>query len=154
MARRKAVMIKLFTIGFTEKSAEEFFGLLLSAGVKKILDTRLNNVSQLAGFAKGRDLKFFARKIANADYEHDKNLAPTKELLDKYRDKNISWQEYEVEYTGILNRRNILKKINFDELDGCCILCSEHEPDMCHRRLLAEYLKKANDDIKIIHLVR
>ena len=135
--RKKNTMIKLFTIGFTEKSAEVFFNLLTSAGVKKILDVRLNNVSQLAGFAKGRDLKFFAKKIADAGYEHNKNLAPTKELLKKYRDKNISWQGYETEYIDILNKRNILEELNLEELDGICLLCSEHKPDMCHRRLLA-----------------
>ena len=144
-------MIKLFTIGFTEKSAEEFFGLLTNAGVKKILDARLNNVSQLAGFAKGRDLKYFSKKIANAEYEHDKNLAPTKELFKKYRDNIISWQEYETEYRGILERRGISNKINMEKLDGTCLLCSEHKPDKCHRRLLAEYLQGANSEIEIIH---
>ena len=154
MGKKKKTMIKLFTIGFTEKSAEEFFNLLTSAGVKKILDARLNNVSQLSGFAKGRDLKFFAKKIANAGYEHNKNLAPTKELLKKYRDNKISWEGYEVEYIDILNKRDILGEINIEELDGSCLLCSEHKPDMCHRRLLAEYLQSANSEIEIIHLVR
>lgn len=147
-------MIKLYTIGFTEKTAEEFFSLLKKAGIKKILDARLNNVSQLAGFAKGRDLKFFLKEILDAKYDHDKNLAPTKDLLKKYRDEKISWKEYEVEYTELLSKRNVLKKIDFEGLDGSCLLCSEHEPDMCHRRLLAEYLKKANSEIEIIHLVR
>ncbi len=147
-------MIKLFTIGFTEKSAETFFTLLKKGGVKKILDVRLNNVSQLAGFAKGRDLQYFAKEIANIDYEHNIDLAPTKELLAKYRDKKIDWAQYEKEYIGILEKRNVLKKIDFEKLDGSCLLCSEHTPDMCHRRLLAEYLQKVNKEIKIIHLIK
>jgi uncharacterized protein (DUF488 family) len=146
-------MIKLFTIGFTEKTAETFFTLLQKAGVKKIIDTRLNNVSQLAGFAKGKDLAFFAKSIIGADYEHNINMAPTKELLNSYRDKKITWAQYEKEYISILEKRNILQKIDFSKLDGCCILCSEHQPDICHRRLLAEYLKKANNEIKIFHLI-
>jgi uncharacterized protein (DUF488 family) len=147
-------MIKLFTIGFTEKTAETFFSLLKKASVKKIIDTRLNNVSQLAGFAKGKDLEFFSKAILNAGYEHNINLAPTKELLTNYRDKKITWAQYEKEYVSILEKRNIIQKIDFEKLDGSCLLCSEHKPDMCHRRLLAEYLKKANNDIEIIHLIK
>jgi uncharacterized protein (DUF488 family) len=147
-------MIKLYTIGFTEKSAKEFFTLLQKAGVKKILDVRINNVSQLAGFAKGKDLEYFAKIIVNSDYEHNIDLAPTQELLKDYRDKKVSWTQYEKEYISILDKRNILKKINFDKLDGVCLLCSEHKPDMCHRRLLAEYLQKANKEIEIIHLIK
>ena len=147
-------MIKLFTIGFTEKTAEAFFSLLKKAGVKKIIDTRLNNVSQLAGFAKGKDLEFFSKTIIDAGYEHNINLAPTKELLNNYREKKITWAQYEIEYIRILEKRSIIKKIDFEKLDGSCLLCSEHKPDMCHRRLLAEYLKKANKDIEIIHLIK
>ena len=147
-------MIKLFTIGFTEKTAETFFNLLKNAGVKKVIDTRLNNVSQLAGFAKGMDLEFFSKSIVGAGYEHNINLAPTKELLKNYRDKKITWAQYEKEYINILEKRNIINKIDFGKLDGSCLLCSEHKPDMCHRRLLAEYLKKANKEIEIIHLIK
>jgi uncharacterized protein YeaO (DUF488 family) len=146
-------MIKLYTIGFTEKTAKEFFTLLQKAGVKKILDVRINNMSQLAGFAKGKDLEYFAKAILNIDYEHNIDLAPTKELLKNYRDKNVSWTQYEKEYIAILDKRNILKKINFENLDSVCLLCSEHKPDMCHRRLLAEYLKQINKEIEIIHLI-
>ncbi|MDR1675109.1 MAG: DUF488 domain-containing protein [Tannerella sp.] len=146
-------MIKLYTIGFTEKSAETFFKLLQRAGVKKILDIRINNVSQLAGFAKGKDLEYFAKEIVGADYEHNTELAPTKELLRSYRDKIVNWEQYEKEYIHILNRRNVVQKIDFDKLNGVCLLCSEHKPDMCHRRLLAEYLQKSRNEIEIIHLV-
>lgn len=146
-------MIRLFTIGFTEKTAATFFTLLKTAGVKKIIDTRLNNVSQLAGFAKGKDLEYFAKEIGNIGYEHNINLAPTKELLSSYRDKTINWAEYEAEYISILDKRNIIKNIDFEKLNDSCILCSEHKPDKCHRRLLAEYLKKENNEIEIIHLI-
>ena len=146
-------MIKLYTIGFTEKTAEKFFTLLQQAGVKKILDIRINNISQLAGFAKGKDLVYFAKAIVGADYEHNVDLAPTKELLKDYRDKKIEWSHYEKEYLDILDKRNTLKKLELDKWDGVCLLCSEHQPELCHRRLLAEYLQKANPEIEIIHLI-
>ena len=146
-------MVKLYTIGFTEKTAEEFFTLLQKTGVKKILDVRINNVSQLAGFAKGKDLAYFAQAILDVDYEHQVDYAPTKELLKDFRDKKVDWPQYEKEYLEILNQRNLLKKLDINKLDGVCLLCSEHAAQMCHRRLLAEYLQKANPEIEITHLV-
>jgi uncharacterized protein YeaO (DUF488 family) len=147
-------MIKLYTIGFTEKAAEQFFTLLKTAEVKKILDIRINNVSQLAGFAKGKDLAYFAKAIIDADYEHNIDLAPTKELLKDYRDNKINWTQYEKKYMDTLHKRDILNKLDLNKLDGVCLLCSEHKPDMCHRRLLAEYLQKANKEIEIKHLIK
>lgn len=147
-------MIKLYTIGFTGKSAEKFFNLLRNNSVKKIVDTRINNVSQLAGYAKGADLKFFAEEIGHISYEHNTDLAPTKELLSKYRDKKMTWEEYEVEYLNLLDIRKIAQKINVDLLHENCLLCSEHTPEKCHRRLLAEYLKHVRNDIEIIHLIK
>ena len=147
-------MIKLFTIGFTEKSAEKFFNLLRNNNVKKIVDTRINNVSQLAGFAKGADLKFFAKEIGQMNYEHNIDFAPTKELLSRYRDEEMSWEEYEVEYLNLLDARKIAQKTNVDLLHENCLLCSEHTPEKCHRRLLAEYLKHARNDMEIIHLIK
>jgi uncharacterized protein (DUF488 family) len=147
-------MIKLFTIGFTGKSAENFFNLLRNNDVKKIVDTRINNVSQLAGFAKAPDLKFFAGEIGKMSYDHNIDFAPTKELLSSYRNKKISWQEYEIEYLNLLDMRNVAKKTNIDLLHENCLLCSEHTPEKCHRRLLAEYLKHVRNDIEIIHLVK
>lgn len=145
-------MIKLYTIGFTEKSAKKFFELLEQNQVKKIIDTRINNTSQLSGFAKGKDLAFFAKRIANIDYEHRLNFAPTRELLSRYRKKEISWDEYTKEYLHLLDTRHIKEAINFESLHGSCLLCSEHSPEQCHRRLLAEYLQEINPDIQIIHL--
>jgi uncharacterized protein (DUF488 family) len=147
-------MIKLFTIGFTGKSAENFFNLLRNNDVKKIVDTRINNVSQLAGFAKAPDLKFFANEIGKMSYDHNIDFAPTKELLSSYRNKKISWQQYEIEYLNLLDMRNVAQKTNIDLLHENCLLCSEHTPEKCHRRLLAEYLKHVRNDIEIIHLVK
>lgn len=147
-------MIKLYTIGFTGKPAEEFFNLLRDNGVKKIVDTRINNVSQLAGFAKGADLRFFAREIGHMNYEHNTDFAPTKELLTRYRDKKITWEEYEVEYLNLLDMRRVAQKTNVDSLHENCLLCSEHTPEKCHRRLLAEYLRQVKGDVRIIHLIK
>jgi uncharacterized protein (DUF488 family) len=147
-------MIKLYTIGFTGKPAEKFFNLLTNSGVKKVVDTRINNVSQLAGFAKGSDLKFFVREIGNMDYEHNIDFAPTKELLSRYRDKKMSWAEYEIEYLNLLDMRKVSQKTDIEKLHENCLLCSEHTPEKCHRRLLAEYLKQVRSDIEIIHLIK
>jgi len=147
-------MIKLFTIGFTGKTAESFFNLLRNNEVKKIVDTRINNVSQLAGFAKGADLRFFADEIGQMSYDHNIDFAPTKELLSNYRNKKINWQEYEIEYLNLLDMRKVAQKTNIDLLHENCLLCSEHTPEKCHRRLLAEYLKHVRNDIEIIHLIK
>lgn len=147
-------MIKLYTIGFTGKPAEKFFNLLRNSGVKKIVDTRINNVSQLAGFAKGSDLKFFAKEIGDISYEHNIDFAPTKELLTRYRNKKMTWEEYEVEYLNLLDMRKIATKTDIEKLHGSCLLCSEHTPEKCHRRLLAEYLKHVKSDVEIIHLIK
>lgn len=147
-------MIKLYTIGFTGKPAEKFFNLLRNSGVKKIVDTRINNVSQLAGFAKGSDLKFFAKEIGNMAYEHNIDFAPTKELLSRYRDKLMTWQQYETEYLNLLDMRHVAQKTDIEKLHENCLLCSEHTPEKCHRRLLAEYLKHVKSEIEIIHLIK
>jgi hypothetical protein len=147
-------MIKLYTIGFTGKSAEKFFNLLKKAEVEKIIDTRINNVSQLSGFAKGTDLKFFAKEIGNISYEHDIDFAPTKDLLANYRNKKITWQEYEKEYLNLLDLRKIKSKVDIQKLHKNCLLCSEHTAEKCHRRLLAEYLQQSFNDVEIIHLIK
>ena len=86
--------MKLFTIGFTKTSAEDFFSRLSKAQVKKLLDVRLNNVSQLAGFAKKDDLRYFAKSICGIGYEYHAELAPTKDMLDEYRKSNGGWSAY------------------------------------------------------------
>lgn len=147
-------MIKLYTIGFTKKSAERFFTLLKNAGVSKIVDIRLNNSSQLAGFAKGSDLQFFVKNILDASYIHIPDLAPTKELLKSYQDKETTWEEYVHVFSEILKKRHIKERYKVENFDNCCFLCTEDTPEQCHRRLVAEYLRDANPDmeIKILHL--
>lgn len=143
----------LYTVGFTGKSAEEFFTLLKQAGIKILLDIRLNNVSQLAGFTKGKDLAYFVKEILAGQYYHMTDLAPTKELLKKYQaDEN--WQSYEKEFLALLERRNVESKIKPELFKGpTVLLCSEKAAEKCHRRLTAEYLqKKLLPDYKIKHL--
>lgn len=145
-------MRKLFTIGFTKKNAREFFTRLEKAGVRRIVDVRLNNSSQLAGFAKRGDLEFFLSRIGGIDYVHFVDLAPTKEILDGYKKKKIDWAKYEQEYLDLLEKRKVANKIAEKLRDGDCFLCSESEPSRCHRRLAAEFLAKAAGDIEIVHL--
>jgi uncharacterized protein (DUF488 family) len=143
--------MKLFTIGFTKTSAERFFFRLSKANVKKLVDVRLNNVSQLAGFAKKDDLKFFAKSICNAEYEHIPALAPTKDILDEYRKSKGSWSVYADNFLNLMARRKI-EELDRSRLDGGCLLCSEDKPHHCHRRLVAEYLKEKWRDVEIEHL--
>ena len=144
--------IHLYTIGFTKKTAEQFFELLIKNGVKKIIDVRLNNSSQLAGFAKGADLQYFARAIGNIDYVYIEDFAPTKKLLNDYQNKRIDWEGYCKIYNNMLKERDILKKYDVKDFDGSCFLCSEDKAEQCHRSLLVEFLKTNNKNIKIKHL--
>lgn len=149
--------MKLYTIGFTKKTAEEFFGLLRANGVRQILDVRLNNASQLAGFTKSGDLEYFLKEICGASYKTLKEFAPTKALLDGYRDKALDWQAYEREYAELMDTRKAAGELDGAlklDLDGACLLCSEEKPEKCHRRLAAEYLRRHRqcDNIEIIHL--
>ncbi len=142
----------LYTIGFTKKSAKEFFSILNSNNIKRLIDIRLNNKSQLAGFAKSEDLQYFLKKIGQIDYVYMSKFAPTDELLDGYRKKQIVWDEYEKQYCSLLAERDVLKNKNVSIFDNACLLCSEPTAKQCHRRLAAEYIARANKNIKIIHL--
>ncbi|MFQ3597147.1 MAG: DUF488 domain-containing protein [Chloroherpetonaceae bacterium] len=144
--------ITIYTIGFTNKSAQRFFDLLSAHRVQRLIDTRLNNSSQLAGFAKGKDLAFFAGKICGCEYVHNLLLAPSKEILEDYRNKKITWEQYEQKYLSLLKERAIEKQIDFNKLHQSCFLCSEHLPERCHRRLLVEYIKPFHSGIEIVHL--
>lgn len=144
--------MKIYTIGFTKTSAEKFFTRLLKAGVKKVVDVRLNNVSQLAGFAKKDDLRYFLRAIGSIDYAHRPELAPTQELLDSYKKSDEKWEDYEPRFFALIASRRIEKTVPRDALDGACLLCSEDKPHQCHRRLVAEYLQKKWGDTEIVHL--
>jgi uncharacterized protein (DUF488 family) len=143
--------MKLFTIGFTKTSAEGFFERLKRSGAKAIVDVRLNNVSQLAGFAKRDDLKYFAKAVCGIDYRHIPKLAPTKDILDQYKKAKGDWSDYEHKFLDLMRSRHI-EDVDKNLLDGGCLLCSEDKPHHCHRRLVAEYLKQHWGDVEIIHL--
>lgn len=146
--------IEIFTIGFTKKKAEYFFEKLKRAGVKRVVDVRLNNVSQLAGFAKKDDLIFFLKEIGGMDYVHLPELAPTKDILDAYKKHKGDWEIYEHKFIDLMAKRQIEDKIPKEILDEGCLLCSEDKPHHCHRRLVAEYLKnKWDEEVEIKHLV-
>ena len=143
---------KVFTIGFTKKTAEAFFTALARAGVKRVIDIRLNNVSQLAGFAKRDDLRYFLRAIDKIDYHHRPDLAPTQEILDAFKKNKGSWPEYERDNFALLTARGVEKVITPDLLHDACLLCSEEKPAECHRRLVAEYLRSTWGNVTIAHL--
>lgn len=145
--------MKIHTIGFTQKSAEQFFGKLKKAGVARVIDTRLHNTSQLAGFAKQDDLRYFLHEIGGIGYLHEPLLAPVEALLDDYKKKRIGWSEYERRFLDLMRGRQIEKKLSRESLEGACLLCSEAKPHHCHRRLVAEYLRDHWGDVSINHIV-
>ncbi|HPF35779.1 MAG TPA: DUF488 domain-containing protein [Candidatus Krumholzibacteria bacterium] len=145
--------MKLFTIGFTKKSAETFFTKLTLAGAKRVVDVRLNNVSQLAGFAKRNDLEFFLREICHMDYIHVPELAPTQDILDEYKKNKGDWAVYEQKFLELMRRREIEKRVDPAVIADGCLLCSEDKPHHCHRRLVAEYLKSHWGDVEVSHIV-
>ncbi len=142
----------VYTIGFTKKSAERFFGLLRGSDTKRLVDVRLNNVSQLAGFAKRDDLKFFLREICGVDYLHLPLLAPTQEMLDEYRKGGGDWNLYEKRFLDLMEWRSIEDEVSRDVIEDSCLLCSEDKPHHCHRRLVAEYLRDRWSGLSIEHL--
>lgn len=144
--------MKLFTIGFTKKTAESFFDTLCASGATHLIDVRLNNVSQLAGFAKKQDLAYFLKRICGMEYVHLPLLAPTQELLDEYKKRSGDWAVYEEHFVRLMKERQIEIELSTDQLADGCLLCSEHEPTHCHRRLVAEYLRDAWGDLQIEHL--
>ena len=144
--------MRIFTVGFTKKSAERFFGMLSKAGTRKVVDVRINNISQLSGFAKKNDLAYFLRQLCDADYVHLPNLAPTKEMLDTYKKRRGSWEDYERRFIDLMAERRIEDKIKPETLEDACLLCSEDKPHRCHRRLVAEYLNKHWGNVEIEHL--
>ncbi len=144
--------MRILTIGFTKKSAKRFFELLTKAGARRVVDVRLNNVSQLAGFAKKNDLAYFLDQMCHIDYRHDPELAPTKKMLDGYKKLGGSWDDYERNFVNLMAERRIEEKLKPGMLDDACLLCSEDKPHHCHRRLVAEYLKDRWEDVEIEHL--
>lgn len=145
--------IKVFTIGFTKKSAETFFSYINKNNIKTLIDVRLNNSSQLSGFAKQNDLKFFLHELCATDYVHIPDLAPTKEILNPYKKGDMAWALYEEKFLTLMAQRNIEKHLSPNLLQDGCLLCSEHEPHHCHRRLVVEYLNQCgNFNLSVKHL--
>lgn len=145
-------MTKLYTIGFVQKSAEEFFTTLEKAGVGKVVDVRLNNVSQLAGFTKKKDFKYFLKAILGVEYVHMPEFVPTKEILDGFKKKKLSWDEYVRQYDELIESRNLQSLIVATDFDRVCLLCSEPTVENCHRRLAAEYIKSLVPGLEVHHL--
>ena len=145
--------MNLFTIGFTGKSAEKFFGLLETSKATKLIDIRINRTSQLAGFAKEPDLRFFLPKLAGMEYQVWEEFAPTKELLASYRDKEIEWEEFAQKYQDLINVRGTLEESSQTDFENAVLLCSEREPEKCHRTLLAELITKKFPLLSVTHLI-
>ncbi|MFM0173648.1 DUF488 domain-containing protein [Paraburkholderia sediminicola] len=144
---------RVATIGFTNKSAQRFFELLRGAGVQTVLDVRLNNVSQLAGFAKKNDLQYFLSKLLGCNYVELRDLAPEKEMLKRYQAKEMSWGAYADAYTELLAKRRVESNLDAAIFDQGCLLCSEDTPHFCHRRLAVEYLNSRwGNRLNITHL--
>ena len=145
--------MEVYTIGFTQKSAEEFFESLRRVGIKRLLDVRLNNVSQLAGFSKKEDLRYFLRALCAAEYLHEPLLAPTQEMLDEYKKRKGSWEDYERRFLALMRERAVERRIDRRLFDiPTVLLCSEATAEHCHRRLVLEYLQAAWGGMTIRHL--
>jgi len=147
-------MNKLYTIGFTKKNAKQFFSALNENKINLVVDVRLNNTSQLAGFSKYPDIEFFLDKICNIKYKHDLHFAPNESTLSRFKKKQINWETYEIEFAETMQNRRITEYIkkNYSTDISICLLCSEPTPENCHRRLVADYFKMVFDEIQIIHL--
>ena len=144
--------MKLYTIGFTGKSAEEFFRILGNTEAKRLIDIRINRKSQLAGFSKENDLKYFLSELVDFEYVVNENLAPTKELLSKYRNKEIDWTLFENSYKELIAKRGAISNLNEKDFSNSVLLCSEASANKCHRRILGDMLKGKFDDLEIINL--
>jgi uncharacterized protein (DUF488 family) len=141
------------TIGFTKTTAESFFDRLLSAHVSKVVDVRLHNTSQLAGFAKADDLAFFLKRVGDISYIHQPILAPTDSMLNAYKKEKGDWSEYEIRFRGLMAERQIEKHLAPSMFDGACLLCSEALPHHCHRRIVCDYLnEKWHNALQVKHL--
>jgi uncharacterized protein (DUF488 family) len=145
--------MEIYSIGFTQKSASQFFGTLKANSIERLLDVRLNNTSQLSGFAKASDLPYFLSEICAAEYEHEPLLAPTQEMLDAFKKQKGSWQSYEQAFLALMRSRQIEAKLSKDRFSKkTVLLCSEATPEHCHRRLVLEYLLEHWDGVTIRHL--
>ena len=145
--------MEVYTIGFARRSAASFFGALKEVSIRRLLDVRLNNTSQLSGFSKRDDLAYFVRQLLDAEYVHELRLAPTQELLDAYRKARGSWDAYADAFLALLAERQIERVLDRSLLAGpTVLLCSEPTADRCHRRLVLEYLAAAWGNVSPVHL--
>jgi uncharacterized protein (DUF488 family) len=144
--------VTVFTIGFTRKSARRFFETLRESGARRVVDVRLHNVSQLAGFTKREDLGYFLETICGMAYVHLPVLAPTPDMLEAYRKRRGAWTTYETRFLALMRQRRIEATVPREVIAGGCLLCSEAGPERCHRRLVAEYLARHWGDVEIRHL--
>ena len=145
--------MEVYSIGFTKKTAKQFFGILGKTGIRRLLDVRLKNASQLAGFTKREDLEFFLREICAAEYRHEPLLAPTKEMLNDYKKHKGTWEEYEHRFLALMADRKVEEKLDAGIFAvPTVLLCSEPTPDHCHRRLVLEYLQQKWSNLTIHHL--
>ena len=145
--------MEVYSIGFTQKTAEQFFGILRQAGIRLLLDVRLNNVSQLAGFTKRDDLKYFVKEICDAEYRHEALLAPTQEMLDRYKKQKEPWSTYEREFLALMAERQIEAQLDRSLFaTPTALLCSEPTAANCHRRLVLEHLAEKWGGLSIVHL--
>jgi uncharacterized protein (DUF488 family) len=145
--------MKAYSIGFTKRTAADFFAALRRAEIRRLLDVRLHNASQLAGFTKRDDLPFFLKELCGADYRHEPLFTPTPELLEGYRKKHISWREYEPRFLSLLAERAVERQIDRKLFQiPTVLLCSEATATRCHRRLILEYLQEKWGGLEIVHL--
>jgi uncharacterized protein (DUF488 family) len=146
-------LINVSTIGFTQTTAESFFARLQIAKVRTVFDVRLNNTSQLAGFAKAKDLAFFLKRLGDINYVHQPLMAPTQSILNAYKKNKGDWSVYERQFMCLMTERKLEEKVKKESLDGTCLLCSEAKPHNCHRRLVVDYLNgKWGSALKVKHL--
>ena len=145
--------MEIFTIGFTQSTAEHFFGRLRQAGIRRLIDVRLNNSSQLAAFAKRDDLAFFLRELCDAEYLHEPSLAPTQDILDAFKKEKGDWEVYKQKFLQLMEDRCIESTLKREDFQvPSVLLCSEATPENCHRLLVAEYLQRKWGDVEVVHL--
>lgn len=144
--------MNLTTIGFTKKPASRFFGLLRESGARRLIDVRLNNISQLAGFTKRDDLAYFLKELCGMEYIHLPILAPTPGMLDAFKKRRIDWDTYAIEFLSLMEERSIETTVDRDLFNDACLLCSEDTAHHCHRRLVVEYLNRHWGELDVVHL--
>ena len=145
--------MEIYTIGFTQTTAESFFGRLRESEIYRLVDVRLNNSSQLSGFAKAKDLPYFLQELIGATYEHEPLLAPNQAMLDSYKKQGGSWETYERQFLALMRERSAADRINRESFNQpTALLCSEATAEHCHRRLVCEYLNESWGEVNATHL--